>query len=185
MNIPNSISILRLMLIPTFVIVFFMPDENSYKIAGCIFLLSGITDFLDGYIARKCGLVTDLGKVLDPLADKLTQFTVFCCLWIKKIIPFWIVAVYMAKEIIMFIGGSSLYNRRKIVVASKWYGKVATTLFYAGVLIVLITDLPDTIKRTIVIIALAATLLACILYAINFFKVFFDKRENNTQKSII
>ncbi|MDP4153657.1 MAG: CDP-diacylglycerol--glycerol-3-phosphate 3-phosphatidyltransferase [Bacillota bacterium] len=181
MNIPNSLSVFRLMLIPTFVIVFFMPQSNSYLIAGFIFLLSGITDFLDGYIARKFGLITDLGKVLDPLADKLTQFTVFYCLWMKNIIPLWAVCIYIVKEVVMLVGGTSIYNKNKIVVASKWYGKVATALFYAGVMVVLLFDLSADIKRYIIFGALAATVFAFLMYIITYFKLITTK--NKSQKT--
>ena len=77
MNIPNLLSIFRLALIPVFAVVIFSPIPNSALWACLIFLLSGATDVLDGYIARKYNMITNVGKVLDPLADKLMQITVF------------------------------------------------------------------------------------------------------------
>lgn len=87
MNIPNFLTLVRFLLIPLFVYTFFyVPEGNTY--AAVIFILSGITDILDGYIARHYNQVTKIGTLLDPLADKLMILTVLTSLWIKDLIPF-------------------------------------------------------------------------------------------------
>ena len=85
-NIPNILSLIRLLLVPVFVLLFFA--EKTFA-AAAVFVISGITDVLDGFIARKFGFISNLGKVLDPLADKLTQMSAFVCLYIAKLIPLW------------------------------------------------------------------------------------------------
>lgn len=178
MNIPNSLSIFRLMLIPTFIIVFFMPGKNAMMTAALILILSGLTDFFDGYIARRFGQITDIGKFLDPLADKLTHLTVFVCLWIGEIIPLWVLIVYVIKEILVFAGGTRIYDKQKFVVTSKWFGKVATGIFYASVIAILVFDLPQPMNMILILIVLTSTVIACLLYIKVYFDALIKKKSN-------
>ncbi|MBR2181146.1 MAG: CDP-alcohol phosphatidyltransferase family protein, partial [Oscillospiraceae bacterium] len=92
MNIPNLLSIFRMCLVPVFVVVFFSDSPHAYAYAAGVYALAGITDVLDGIIARKFNLITKLGKILDPLADKMMTITVFVCISIAGLIPWWIIA---------------------------------------------------------------------------------------------
>jgi cardiolipin synthase len=134
-HIPNILTIFRFLLIP--VILYFIFTGN-YILGFVFFTISGITDILDGFIARKFNLISNFGKLMDPLADKLTQISVLASLAIVKIIPVWILAIVILKELIMVIGASFLYGK-DVVVYSKWYGKLATVLFYFAIVISLIT----------------------------------------------
>lgn len=135
MNLPNIITALRIALIPLFVKVFFSSLENSLLYSVLIFLLAGITDVLDGYIARKYDIVTKWGQAMDPLADKLVQLTVLVCFTIKQFIPLWIIIIYGIKELLMIFGGILLYTRRnKTVLPANSYGKIATVIFYVAIL---------------------------------------------------
>ena len=122
-NIPNILSVIRILLVFVFIYVVFVP-ENIY-LALFIFLLAGATDVIDGYLARRNNWITNLGKILDPLADKLMQCTVLVCLWIKHIVPLWFVLPFFAKEIFTLIIGLIVIRRRSVNVVSKWYGKFA------------------------------------------------------------
>ncbi len=133
-HIPNLLTIARFLLIP-FIIIFAVQD--NYVMAIIFLTLSGITDILDGFIARKYNLITDFGKLIDPLADKLTQVSILTVLVIKNIIPFWILAIVLLKEFLMVSGASFLYGK-ELVVSSKWYGKLATVLFYSAIVISLL-----------------------------------------------
>ena len=133
-HIPNLLTIARFLLIP-FIIIFAVQD--NYVMAIIFLTLSGITDILDGFIARKYNLITDFGKLIDPLADKLTQISILTVLVIKNIIPFWILAIVLLKEFLMVSGASFLYGK-ELVVSSKWYGKLATVLFYSAIVISLL-----------------------------------------------
>ena len=138
-NIPNILSVTRIFLVFVFVAVLFGLDSPLAAIA--VFLAAGITDVLDGYLARRNGWITNLGKLLDPIADKLMQCTVLVGFCIKGIIPVWFVIPYFLKEGATLIIGWVVIKRRNVVVVSKWYGKAAVCLFYVTVVLsVLVRD---------------------------------------------
>ena len=123
MNLPNRVTILRIFLIPFF--VFFMLSDFSKWIALIIFVVASLTDMLDGKIARKYNLVTDFGKFMDPLADKLLVCSALICLVELKRIPAWIVIAIISREFI--ISGFRLVAAEKqIVIAANFWGKIKT-----------------------------------------------------------
>ena len=128
-NVPNVLTMLRLLLVGVFIWMFL---NEMYYAALAIFLLAGVTDFLDGYIARKYNLVTSFGKLVDPLADKLMLIAVLVCLTTIGVAPWWLVLAVIAKELLMVAGGLFLYQKG-VVVYAKWIGKVSTGLFTAAV----------------------------------------------------
>ena len=107
-QIPNILTIFRFILIP-FIVLNIVHD--SYITAFVIFTISGITDILDGFIARKFNFITNFGKLIDPLADKCTQIITLGTLAIKNIIPVWIIVIVILKEFIMISGASFLYGK--------------------------------------------------------------------------
>lgn len=135
-NIPNILSIIRILLIFVFVYTFFALD-NLY-VALIIFLVAGATDIIDGFLARRYNWITTLGKILDPVADKLMQFAALICLLIKGLIPWWFAAVFFLKECTILGAGLLVIKRRDVAVVSKWYGKVAVCIFYATIAITII-----------------------------------------------
>lgn len=130
-NIPNILSGIRIVLVAVFVLVFFA--ANSPIWALIVFLTAGATDIVDGYLARKYNWVTNLGKILDPLADKLMQCTALVCLCIKQYVPIWFAVIFFAKELATLLTGLLVIKRRSVVVVSKWYGKAAVCLFYLAI----------------------------------------------------
>lgn len=165
-HIPNILTILRFIFIP-FILYFIF--TGNYVLGIVFFTISGITDVLDGFIARKFNLVSNFGKLMDPLADKLTQISVLACLVKVDIIPFWILVIVILKELLMVVGASFLYGK-DVVVYSKWYGKLATVLFYLAIVISLITKLFNltgfwsNFDLVIYCIALACTVFSLIMY---------------------
>lgn len=133
-HIPNILTIIRFLLIP---IIITLLSSGKYVDAIIVFSISGITDILDGVIARKFNFISDFGKLMDPLADKLTQLSMLLMLTIKRIIPIWIVVIVFIKEFCMICGASFLYGK-ELVVSSKWYGKASTTLFYIAIVVSLV-----------------------------------------------
>ena len=128
-QVPNALTIARFILIP-FIIISLVKDDY---ITTFIFLtISGLTDVLDGFIARKFDLISNFGKLIDPLADKTTQIAILTTLALKGIIPIWIIVIIFLKEFAMIAGASFLYGK-ELVVSSKWYGKLATVLFYVAI----------------------------------------------------
>lgn len=135
-NIPNILSVIRIILVFVFVVVFFLPISKIWALI--VFLTAGATDVVDGFLARKFNWITDLGKILDPFADKLMQCTVLVCLCIENVVPIWFLLIFFAKEIMTLLLGFLAIRRRSVVVVSKWYGKASVCLFYATIFLAVI-----------------------------------------------
>lgn len=175
MSIPNILTTVRLFLVPIFIFIFFLKPEGNIIYATYIFILAGITDILDGYIARKYNLITKWGQAMDPLADKLMQVTVIICFTIKNYLPIWVIIIIGLKELLMVLGGLFLYYRKdKSVIPANKYGKLATIVFYIAILY-LAFGLPYSIIP--IVIAIIFTLFAFGNY-INDFKTINNKESN-------
>ena len=188
-HVPNILTIIRFLLIP--VILYFIFIGN-FLLAFIFFTLSGITDIADGFIARKFNLISNFGKLMDPLADKLTQIGVMTSLVFIEIIPFWILAIVVLKEVIMVAGASFLYGK-DVVVYSRWYGKLATVLFYIAIVASLmihqfenaiyslqnnISTILLQIDKPLYYLALIATIFSLIMYIKTLYsKGFIDKSD--------
>lgn len=186
-HVPNILTIIRFLLIPLILHAIFI---ENYILGFIIFTLSGITDVVDGFIARKFNFISNFGKLMDPLADKLTQISVLAALVTVKIIPVWILIIVTSKELIMVIGASFLYGK-DLVVYSKWYGKLATVLFYLAIVASLlikqfnITGFLACFDLAIYCVAVICTIFSLVMYIICLYKGgFIDKSDLNkeTQK---
>ncbi len=183
-NIPNALTIVRFILIP-FIVYYIL---TSQYIAGFIVLtISGLTDVLDGTIARKFNFITNFGKLIDPLADKATQIAVLASLTFKGIVPLWILMIVFIKEILMVSGASFLYGK-KLVVSSRWYGKLATVLFYVAIVCSLFIEYWNTsinpssplfgFDDYIYYLAIFTTVFSLIMYFRQFYQQGYLKKEN-------
>lgn len=168
MNLPNLLTSIRFLLIPVFVYFFFSNLSYSLEIAVAAFLLAGLTDTMDGYIARKYNQITKLGIVLDPLADKLMLIAVLVSVTISRNIPVWIIAVVTLKEILMILGAISLWNENNIVVPANIFGKLSTMLSYIAILSVLF-EFP--FSRQILYAFVATAFIALLIYLNGFLSV--------------
>ena len=134
MNVPNSLSILRILLIFVFCAAF-LHDPSNYIIAGAALILSALSDVLDGFFARRLNQITELGKWLDPIADKLTLGAVVVCMWLHMHDEFPIVtplfAILIGKELVMAIGGLIVTHGRDEMIPAQWWGKLGTAVFYS------------------------------------------------------
>ena len=169
-NIPNILTGIRFILIP---FIFIAVISHHYLVGIIIFTISAFTDILDGYIARKYNYISDIGKLIDPLADKITQISLLLALTILNILPWWILAIVFIKECTIIITASFLYKRKDFVVYSKWYGKLATTLFYLAIICSLIINqfhinLPFKFDLYLYYLAILATIFSLIMYAVQF-----------------
>ncbi len=149
--VPNILTVIRFIFVPFIIIAL---ASNNYILALVLFSLSSLSDILDGFIARKFNAISDFGKLMDPLADKLTQLSILATLTIQKIIPLWIVIVMLSKDLLLICGASFLYGK-DLVVSSKWYGKLATVLLYLAVVSSLFIKLYDLYRFDVFIYALA------------------------------
>ena len=134
MNIPNILSLIRVALIPVTAYLLF---NNNVTEAVIVFIIACITDILDGFLARRLNMVTDLGKILDPLADKGMQLTVLFLMATRSLIPWTVVAVIIIKELLLFVGGAHLFQSN-VVISANWYGKVATVVTSLCVVLILL-----------------------------------------------
>ena len=166
LTVPNLLSAFRLLLVP--VIVWLYCGEETSPLTACALLLSGATDIADGFIARRFHMVSDLGKVLDPVADKLTQAAALACLLTRFPAVWWLLGVLMGKEIIMASMGIFVIRRTGVVHGAEWHGKLATCLIYAAIFLHIVWyDIPTAASWTLVAAGVAGILLSLVLYTIH------------------
>ena len=163
MNIPNTLSLLRLTLIPVFILIFFLAPDSRW-FAGIIVMVSGLTDILDGHIARKYNMITALGRVLDPLADKLTQISAFVCAAVTDLIPWWAVILFVAKELFMLICGAIIFSRYSDVPPSNYFGKFSALFFFVITIAIIMFPMQYAYTLAMVIAALALNYAALAIY---------------------
>ncbi len=138
LNLPNALSLIRIAIISPFLYFYLFIPGYGESIALIIFIFSGLTDLLDGFIARKYNLVTKIGTVLDPLADKLMLISVLTGFVIKNKINLWILILMVCKELLMVLGTFILYNDKDEIISANVIGKITTVLFYtAGIAIII------------------------------------------------
>ena len=164
-NVPNALTMLRMALIP----VYWALMMNDHKYAALtVFIVASLTDLADGYIARKYHLITDFGKLMDPLADKLMVLSVMLSLALKGIAPWIALAIILAKEGLMVLGGALLY-KRGVVVYAIWIGKLAQAVVVSALIACFFSDWFFSIGCPVHLILLwtgvGLTLCALCLYA--------------------
>ncbi len=171
MSIPNILSFFRIVLIPVFLVVYFIFPEHIW-LPAIILLVSGLSDIIDGIIARKCNMITQLGKILDPLADKLTQAAVGIALFIRHPELIFFVIIFVIKEIMMLVGGCVLVKSGKKIRSSKWFGKAATVVLYTiMIIIILFPSLPSGVLYLLSGIAIGFVVFAFVMYIPEFLKI--------------
>ena len=185
--VPNTLTVIRFLLIPFIVMNIF---SGNYIMAFILFTLSAITDIADGFIARKFNLISNFGKLMDPLADKLTQICTIASLALIDIIPIWILVIVLLKELIMIAGASFLYGK-DVVVYSKWYGKLATVLFYVAIVFSLLVNqfelgsIWTNLDLGLFYLDLFATVFFLVMYIKDVYKKgFIDKEDLNKKVTI-
>lgn len=183
-SIPNIISCFRILLIPAFTVLYFNADlPAEYFMAAIIILVSGVTDFLDGLIARKFNMVTELGKLIDPVADKLTQLAVIICLSHRYRGMLLLAGIFVCKELFMGINGILLLRRGKKLGGAKWFGKVATAVFYfTTVVLVAFSELERQWADGLMLVTGFFLLLSFVLYTPVFAKMYHDAAGHGVKR---
>lgn len=172
MNIPNMLSVIRICLVPVFILVYFEDSPNSNIGAAIVYAIASLTDVLDGRIARKYNITSNLGRILDPLGDKLMTMAVIVCITIDRVIPVWAVTVFLIKECLMGLGGLFLYNKFEEMPPSNFFGKSSTVVFFAVcVILMLFRSIPSAVAKLMISFALAVMLLAFASYAARFVRM--------------
>ena len=169
MNLPNKLTILRVIMIPFFVAA--LPydggaNQNMRYVAAALFIIASLTDMLDGKIARKYNLVTNFGKFMDPLADKLLVCSALICMIELRELPAWMVIIIISREFIIS-GFRLVASDNGVVIAASYWGKFKTTFQMIGV-VLLIFNIPalSTLTTIIVWIALALTVISLVDYIV-------------------
>lgn len=187
LSIPNILSYIRILLVPVFAVLYLKATEApDYLIAALVLLLSGFTDLLDGFIARRYNMITTLGKLLDPAADKLTQATVAVCLAIKIKGMLLLLLVFIVKELIMAGASIFLISKGGQIRGSQWFGKLATAVFYSVmVLIIALPGIGETTRLVMIAISASVMVFALISYIPTFFLILrtADGKKDETDKT--
>lgn len=185
-TIPNILSYLRLILVVPFVYYFIRglyDDPRHYITAAVCIVISGLTDCFDGLLARKLNQVTSLGKILDPLADKITLIAVAVCMviYIPALLP--LMLVLFIKDFTMLICGLVLLVKKIPLPASRWYGKVATVVFYISVTVIIFLKAVYQYENPTLILVLFCITAAVMIFALlNYSKMFLVILKENKNK---
>ena len=167
-NVPNMLSFFRILMIIPFVISFL---KGNYVLSLLILCISGITDILDGIIARKTNQITKLGKFLDPVSDKLTLIAVVICLSLKfsEIIPF--VGILLVKDLSMLVAGGVLIANGVELPAARWYGKISTAAFYVSVISLVLLREVFLVNSSLLTVLFFSVTTALMIFSLFFFFV--------------
>lgn len=137
-SIPNILCYIRLLLIPVFIILYINAESaEEYLQAAAVVFASGLTDFLDGFIARTFDMVTDFGKLIDPMADKLTQVSLIVVLVLRIRWMILLLILFVVMQLYMLVAGIAMLKKNMRLNGSKWFGKVSTAVFYATMLVLI------------------------------------------------
>lgn len=163
LTIPNLLTVFRILLIP--VIAWLYCWKEDFDLAALVLAVSGATDVADGLIARKFHMVSDLGKVLDPIADKLTQTAALVCLLTRFRAVWWLLGVLVLKETVMTLMGLVVIRRTKAVYSAAWHGKLATVMLYAVIFTHIVWfGIPDGVSWVLVAAGAGCILMSLVLY---------------------
>ena len=176
LTIPNMLSFFRHCLIP--VIIWLYCVEDNYLWAGIILIVSGITDTVDGFVARHFHMTSDLGKVLDPVADKLTQAAMLFCLLTRFPLMILPLGIMVLKEFFMGVTGLMVIQKTGKVFGADWHGKVTTWLLYAMMILhVFWYNIPAALSRVLIAACVVMMLISLVLYGRHNLKALREDRK--------
>jgi len=175
-TIPNLLSMFRILLLP--VIVWFYNYKHEYIAAIIVLLISGLSDILDGIIARKFNMISDFGKVLDPIADKMTQGVLLICLIFKHAQVLILLGIFIVKEMLMMLLGYITIRKKNIVNGAKWYGKLNTVVIYSVIfLLIILPGIDKDIVNIMILVSSVFIISSFVMYARDYKKILcFEKK---------
>lgn len=183
-SIPNLLTYFRFVLIPVFVWLYL---RGEYTVAGAALVLSALTDLFDGKIARHFNQITELGILLDPIADKLTEGAVLLCLVMRYRLMAVLIGIYVLKEGFMAVAGAVMLRRRKKLGGAMWFGKVCTAVFYIITLILTFyPSVPPKVADPMMLVCGGMMLFTLVRYAILYLHMARNERTGtfDTVKSV-
>ena len=170
-SIPNLLSLFRLLLIPVYATLYLNATQRyQYLLAGVILAVSCLTDMIDGKIARKYNMITTLGKILDPLADKLTQLPLPICLSLKYPVLYPVLGLFVMKELFQLVLGVVFLRKGKMLPGALMAGKVCTTILFVSLIaLVLMPNIPPVAVKAIAVIDALFLIISFVSYAMAYF----------------
>ena len=183
-SIPNIMSYFRILLIPVFCVLYLNADTTSdYLWAAAVVLLSSLTDLFDGMVARKFNMITELGKILDPVADKLSHAALAICLAIRYPLMWALLALMLVKEGYMGIMGLHFLKKGLMLNGAMWFGKVCTASLFVGLMVLfLFPNLPIVWVNTIIIVLMVIMLITLCMYIPQFARMRRGESGNGVEK---
>ena len=176
LTIPNLLSVVRIALIP--VIVWLYSFEQNYHAAIGVILLSAVTDIVDGWIARHFNMISDFGKALDPLADKLTQAALLLCLLSKYELMWGLIVIFGLCEITKFTLGIIIAKKHDEVNSARWYGKANTVVIYATMMaLILFPKMSDAVATALMLFCGVVMIAAHVFYFISLGKILYERSK--------
>lgn len=168
-NLPNILSMFRIVLIPVFVVLYFSHDvAHHYLWAMITVIVAALTDVVDGYIARRFNLITAVGKILDPMADKMMQAAVLVCLAFTHPLVVPMAAIHFVKEMTMLIGGLWFFRQQNQPYSSRWWGKLSTVIIIVTLVLIIFSDVADYVPNVLVIVGIVASICSMIFAFISY-----------------
>ena len=170
-TIPNLLSLFRLILIPVYMVIYLNATEpHQYFIAGSILAVSCLTDMIDGKIARHYNMISTVGKILDPVADKITQFTLTLCLSLKHPPLRPVLLLFIIKEVFQLVAGLVNLRKGKMLPGALLAGKVCTTILFVSLIaLVLFPDLPPAVVNLVALIDTVFLVISFVSYILAYF----------------
>lgn len=185
-SIPNILCYIRFLLIPVFVVTYIRASgPKGYIQAATVVFLSGLTDFLDGFIARKFNMITELGKLIDPLADKLTQASLIFVLVVKVKWMFLLLILFVIMQLFLLVAGLVMLKKGTKLNGAKWFGKVSTTVFYATMLgLVAVPTLSQKVTNGLLLVCGAFLLLSFLMYINEYVLMYHSLKAKEAKENI-
>ena len=183
--IPNILTYVRILLVPVFVVVYMNAQSLSGHIWSIVIIaISALTDIVDGIIARKCNMITDFGKIIDPIADKAMQFAMLFCVVYKYHWILLLIVIYAVKEVVSLIFSGFLFSKGKHIAGAMWCGKICTVILYGVMLALIAFPKIDPHVVTILIgFSAAFMLLAFFVYMTAYLQLYKEyKKEQRENK---
>lgn len=179
LSVPNLMGYFRILLIPVYLVLYFRADTRTdYLIAAAVIGISGLTDCFDGKIARRFHMVTEFGKILDPIADKLTQGALVLSLTFRYPLMQSVLALFLIKEAYMAVMGAVMLSKGKRMDGAQWCGKVCTTVLYAVLfLLILLIEIPIGTANALMLVCMAFMLYSLVSYIIFYFHMWREVKQ--------
>lgn len=173
LTIPNLLSLFRLVLIPVYIVIYLnAADSADYYLAAAILAVSCLTDMIDGKIARHFNMISTVGKILDPIADKATQFTLIICLALRYPVLWYLVGLFVVKETFQLVAGGINLRKGRMLKGALITGKICTTVLFVS--LILMVMLP-TMSTTLVDVLFGIDMLVMVVAFADYSRVYFQK----------